>query len=480
MTVEPKVYIALSAVMFLEFAIWGAWAPVLAARLLGPLKLSGKQTGWVYGALPLAAIFAPLLAGQIADQWVSTEYLLAGAHLLGAILLFVVVRQTKFVPLFITMLLYSCCFAATLPLVNKLLFAHVSDVYTQSLVFIWAPVSWALVGYVLTGWRQIKGEGDGSDCLIMAGILSAAMAVVCLFAPHTPAVGKGGVAIFEAMALLGDPDFLTFLLVSLVVAGLMQFYFMGTARFMMDMGISGKYVPGAMAIAQAAQAVATWFLMVLLIGAIGFQWTLVLGAACWLLMYLMYIAMLPRPILVASQALHGIAYVLFIIVGQIFANEFAPPSIQGSVQALVFVATTGIGLFVFTQMAGVVMDRFSVDGKFQWRKIWTVPAVFMLLGVVVLATAVNGVVGIPAIVGQMDADASGEISRAEVDKVPAEGLKSGAFEFSRQELLDLFQETSQDDKPIAAETLSKSLRVLSDEKAKKELDAEKGKKAGAA
>ncbi len=61
-------YIKLSAMMFLEYAIWGAWYPVLAARLLGPLKFSGKQTGWIYAAIPLGCIFMPLVAGQIGGQ----------------------------------------------------------------------------------------------------------------------------------------------------------------------------------------------------------------------------------------------------------------------------------------------------------------------------------------------------------------------------------------------------------------------------
>ena len=39
-------YTRLSAMMFMEYAVWGAWMPVLAARLLGPLKMSGKQTGY--------------------------------------------------------------------------------------------------------------------------------------------------------------------------------------------------------------------------------------------------------------------------------------------------------------------------------------------------------------------------------------------------------------------------------------------------
>ena len=41
-----QVYVQLSLMMFLQFAVWGAWSPVLASRLLGPLKMSGKQTGW--------------------------------------------------------------------------------------------------------------------------------------------------------------------------------------------------------------------------------------------------------------------------------------------------------------------------------------------------------------------------------------------------------------------------------------------------
>jgi MFS family permease len=437
-------YIRLSVVMFLEFAVWGAWAPVLAARLLGPLKMSGKQTGWVYGTLPLASIVAPLVAGQIADQWLSAEYLFAVLHLVGGLLLFAAARQTKFVPLFVTMLLYACCYAGTLPLVNKLLFASIHDLGTQGMVFLWAPVSWALVGYALTGWRQLKGEGDGSDGLILGGAMAILAAISGLFAPHTPPAGSTGLAIVGAFSLLSDPTFLLFLVVSLVVAGLMQFYFMGTAQFLMDLGMSGRYVPAAMAIAQAAQAVVTFFLMGACIGHLGFQRTLVVGAAAWLVMYLLYILTTSKPLLVAAQALHGTAYVLFVIVGQIFANEFAPAGIQGSVQALVFAATTGVGLFVCTQLAGIVMDRFSVNGKFVWVKIWSVPLVLTLAGIVVLIVGVSGTVGVSRIAAQVDADRDGRITSVEIDKSPEAGFRSGAFSFNRVALKAAFDQGVKD------------------------------------
>ncbi len=56
-------------------------------------------------------------------------------------------------------------------------------------------------------------------------------------------------------------------------------------------------------------------------------------------------------------------------------------------QALIFMAQSGLGLFIGTQLAGVVMDRFKADGKFQWRRVWTVPGAIMLACLVVLVAA---------------------------------------------------------------------------------------------
>jgi len=154
---------------------------------------------------------------------------------------------------------------------------------------------------------------------------------------------------------------------------------------MIDMGIPGKNVPATMGIAQAAQAIATYFLLGWSVETLGFQWTLVMGAGFWLLMYLVYVATKPRWLIVVAQTFHGLAYVFFMIVGQIFAGKVGP-HIPASMQALIFAATTGVGLFLGTQLAGAVMDRFSVEGRFEWRKIWVVPLVIMALGAIVLAT----------------------------------------------------------------------------------------------
>jgi MFS family permease len=394
-----KVYISLSVMMFLQFAVWGAWAPVLAARLLGPLKMSGKQTGWIYTTLPLACIFAPLVAGQLADHYFNLEWILAAAHLIAAVMMFVAIRQKTFWGLFAAMLGWSICYAGTLPLVNTALFSHMKEFATvfpsmsdvSGTVFIWAPIGWAAVGYSLSGWRMLRrGESDGSDAMILAAILGVIMAVCCLFLPPTAPAKSNEESMQLLFEVVKTPDFLVFIITSLCVAGTMQFYFLGSGQYMMDRGISGKAVPGAMAMAQATQAIATWFALGLALDKLGFKWTLALGTASWLLMYIIYAANSPRPVIFVSQVLHGIAYVMFMIVTQVYCGKIAPAGTAASMQALIFAATVGVGLFLGTQLAGFAMDWHKTEGKFQWPKIWVYPLVITLAGTLIFATVFKG------------------------------------------------------------------------------------------
>jgi len=390
---DAVLYLSLSLMMFLEFAIWGAWSPVLANRLLGPLKMSGKQMGWIYGTIPLASIVAPLIAGQVADQWVPIKWILVTAHGLGGILLLVAARKKTFSVLFLVMGLYALCYAATLPLVNSLMFTELGKAYTDNdqvnaastYIFIWAPVAWVLVGLALTSWRRFKGTGDGSDCLKLGGLLSLIMAGFCCLLPHADPPGAGGDALpfVKAFAMLSDSNFLVFLIISFVVSTQVWFYFLGTAPYLQDIGVKSQNIPAVMTIAQIAQAVFTLCAFSYCLNTLGFQWTLTLGVLCWLLMYVLYAVKKPKKLVIGSMALHGIAYVLFMIGGQIYVNSVAPDDIRSSAQALLFVVTVGFGFFLGTQFTGIVMDRFSTEGKFNWRSIFLVPCA--LTGVCVLA-----------------------------------------------------------------------------------------------
>ncbi|MFC1552880.1 MFS transporter, partial [Candidatus Latescibacterota bacterium] len=62
----------LGLMMFLQYAIWGSWYPVLSAYLLNA-GFDGMQVGVIYSLLPLATIISPFFGGQLADRYFSTH-----------------------------------------------------------------------------------------------------------------------------------------------------------------------------------------------------------------------------------------------------------------------------------------------------------------------------------------------------------------------------------------------------------------------
>lgn len=380
--------------MFLQFAVWGAWSPVLATRLLGPLKMSGKQTGWIYGTVYLGCIVSPLIAGQMVDRWIATQWFLAGAHLIGGVLLLVAARRTTFRGLLVVMGLYSLAFAPTLALVNSLMFRHLARAGVSSFaVFVWGVVGWVLAGWGLALWRRKRGSGEGNDCLVLAGLLSLVMGTFCLTLPHTAAPGAEQ-PFTEALSLLKQSNFLIFLGVGFVLATQLQFYFLGTARYLGDLGVKSTIMPAVMTIAQGTQILAMTFMAFYqteVLASIGYRWVLTIGVLFWLAMYGVYAVGKPRLLVIASQALHGVAYTFFINVGFVYVNEVAPGNISNSAQGLYTVVLFGFGFFLGTQLTGMVMDRFrTTDDKFRWRAIYLVPCGLVLACAIALVALFRG------------------------------------------------------------------------------------------
>src|SRR5476649_2829115 len=70
--------------MFLEFAIWGAWLPLIFGYLPA-LGFNNAQQGWIINAFALASIVAMFFSNQFADRNFSAERFLAFSHLVGGL-----------------------------------------------------------------------------------------------------------------------------------------------------------------------------------------------------------------------------------------------------------------------------------------------------------------------------------------------------------------------------------------------------------
>ena len=78
-------HVRLSGMMFLQYAVWGIWLPILARYLQaspaeGGLGFTAGHVGWILGlAGSVGALSAPFIAGQLADRYFSAERFLSGA-----------------------------------------------------------------------------------------------------------------------------------------------------------------------------------------------------------------------------------------------------------------------------------------------------------------------------------------------------------------------------------------------------------------
>ncbi len=369
----------LCAMMFLQYAIWGAWAPVLYPYLADTLKFTGAEAGYIFGTLWLACIISPFIGGQIADRWFPTQWFLAIVHLAGGAILLITSHTKDYGPMLWMMFAYSLLYAPTLALTNSLTFHHLKDVEKEfGAIRVMGTIGWIVAGLVLTGLRNVMpslGQGR-SDCLFLAGCLSVLMGIFCLTLPHTPPRRENvnPLAFVDALKLLRDKNFLIFIIISFVVTTELQFYYMPTGSFLQSIGISQKSVPAVMTVAQIAEIIAMAVFLPKLLPLLGVRKALAIGVIAWPIRYLVFALQQPTWLVVASLTLHGIGYTFFFVVSQIYVDQTATKDIRASAQSLLTLVTLGLGNYIGTWFTGRILDSFKDStGAQQWTPVFLVP-----------------------------------------------------------------------------------------------------------
>src|SRR5258708_10220411 len=106
--------IKLSALMFLEFFIWGAWYVTMGTYLDKVLHATGLQVGAAYSAMAIATIISPFFVGMIADRFFAAQKVLGILHLAAAALLYELTPVSNPDSFYWVVLLYSLLYAPTL------------------------------------------------------------------------------------------------------------------------------------------------------------------------------------------------------------------------------------------------------------------------------------------------------------------------------------------------------------------------------
>ncbi len=378
----------LGVMMFLQYAIWGAWAPVLSDYLQNVLGFSGLQYGIIYSLLPLATIIAPFIGGQIADRYFSSEKFIAFLQLSGGALLIIISAVTDYHTMMWLMFFYCILYAPTLALTNSVAFINLKRSDKEfGEIRVWGTIGWIAAGYALFLWRILSKSvpeiSVTGDALFLAGIFSLVMGIFSFKLPHTPPQKEGTKpwAFLEALKMMKDKNFMVFIIISFVVATELMFYYILTGPFLTsaEIGISSDFLPWVMTIAQVAEVFVLAFLLPYCITKIGIRNILVIGVLAWPLRYIIFAIGKPSWLVIASLSLHGLCFVFFFAAAFIYVDMVSPKDIRHSAQSFITLVTYGVGNYLGSLFAGWVRDHFTSAGITNWTAVFLVPCVLTVL-----------------------------------------------------------------------------------------------------
>ncbi len=406
----------LSVMMLLQYAIWGAWLPILWPYLFNVRKFTPTDIGYAFAVGAVGAIVAPFVAGQIADRYFNTEKYLGISHIIGGILVFQLAQIETLTGFLVFSLIYSIVYSPTLPLTNSITLHHVDRDRDFGKVRLWGTVGWIVVGIGMGQWllyQHTPSSGTPaeiaaaqfagmSSAFRLSGVLGILMGIYCFTLPATPpAKGKERNATLEALSAVRYQPLIVLFLLAVPISCLHQFYFVHTSGFVGTFqaaagedsftkfvnNIFGVGGGGLMTIGQMSEVLVLALIPILAIKH-SRKTLLAAGVVAYALRMFLFAfsnkiaAMTGIPevmVLIAGIALHGFCFGCFIFVSFMVVDEETSDDVRASAQSLYNMVIIGFGVIVGSMAAGRVADWATVDGKMNYERLFGVP-MFVALG----------------------------------------------------------------------------------------------------
>ena len=379
-SMRGKITIRLSALMFLQYFIWGSWYVTMGTYLAKALQAGGVQIGQAYSVVPIATIFSPLLVGWAADRYSSSRNLLMMLYGAGAILLYFISTTTDFSMFYMLLLVYSLLYAPTISLSTSLALKHTSELNLSfPKIRFWGTVGWICTGIFIDQIFSFSAD-QLSYTFIMAGVASLLAAIVTLSIAdkrEVPVSGESVSSVFSTtnLKLLKDRYFIIFFIAALLVCIPLAFYYAATNLFLNNIGM--KDVTSTMTLGQVSEAL---FLLMIpfFLRKFGVKWMILAGIGAWILRFIFFsFGDVDQRywMLLGGIILHGICYDFFFVTGQMYVDRIAPAGFKNSVQSLLTMCTYGAGMWLGSLLSGYTLEYYTMAGEIQWDRVWMVPAV---------------------------------------------------------------------------------------------------------
>ena len=358
----------LSVMMFLEFFIWGAWY-VTAPNYLGTIGFQAKDFGWTYSVGPIAGMITPFFVGMIADRFFPAQRVLGILHLLGGIIMLGAASLMKAKapsPDVINVVFfgYMLTYFPTLALTNTIAMRNMGNPEKEfPWIRVFGTIGWIVANLLLT---QLAWDKSVQMFYLTAGA-ALLLGVLSFMLPNTPPNREGRVSIrqvlgLDALVMLKDRSYLTFLVSSILICIPLAFYYQITSRIveMADLPIARTMSYGQMS------EIFFMIVMPLFFVRLGVKWMLAVGMLAWVTRYGLFAIGAPQQIawmIIGGIVLHGICYDFFFVTGQIYTDQAAPKQIRAQAQGLLVLFTLGLGMFIGAQVAGNIEAKHTTPAS---------------------------------------------------------------------------------------------------------------------
>ncbi len=420
----PAVTGRLSAMMFLQFFLWGAWYVTLGP-FMNSQGMPAASIGNAYSVGPIAAILAPVFLGLVADRFLPTQIVLGIMHVLGGLLLLAAPSLVPEAggspwPFVGVLFAHMLCYMPTLGLSNTVAFHAITNPEKQfPMIRVLGTIGWIaaglLIGFLasskfpyanflpagfsLAEFETAKAAMDAKQTVeadvlakvkavldatasarnswpmffYLAGGSAVLLGLYSLTLPSTPPPAKGkpfsltDALGFESIKLLRDPPFAVFVVCSFLICIPLAAYYSFGGVYAGAVGLAD--VPIKMSFGQMSE-IAFMLVMPLCFARLGVKWMLAVGMLAWVVRYGLFGAAWggsPESsvqwMVLGGIILHGICYDFFFVTGQIYVDRKAPVTIRGQAQGFLVLITQGLGMLVGSQLFPKLVNHFTTGPK---------------------------------------------------------------------------------------------------------------------
>ena len=402
-----KLSFRLITLVFLEYAVWGAYL-ISIGRYLAQTGL-GSQIKWFFATNGIVSLFMPALVGIIADRYIQAQrllaicHLLAGSFMLSAGLYCLGAGQVSFDSLYPLYALSILFFMPTVALTNSVSYSIITRAGGDP-VKDYPPIRlFGTVGFIcsMLAVNFIKIHGvqmqDSYTQLILSGVLSL---ILCIYSLTLPVCPTGGKRAERGVAEAFGINAFRLFKVSHMAVFFVFCILMGTAlqitngyantflnSFSSNPALADTFaVKNSNALLSLSQISETlcFLLVPFCMKRFGIKKVLLLSMIAWVLRFGLFgIGTPDMPgvlLFVLSCILYGIAFDFYNIAGSLYVEQNVDKSIRAGAQGLFMMMSNGVGATIGLMGAGAVMDRYVFKAAVaDWSSAWFVFSGYMVV-----------------------------------------------------------------------------------------------------